>query len=133
MSLSSLNRFGDLAMLALRVILGAIFIGHGMMKFGSWQQPAEGMNIAMMILSVAEPVGGVALIAGLLTRWAALGLCVVMIGAISMKQFAWGGAFMGSGGVPTWEFDAANLGGLLVLLCYGAGALSLDAVMKKKA
>ena len=131
MSLSSLSRYGELAMLALRLIIGAIFIGHGMMKFGSWSQPAEGMNIVMMILSIAEPLGGIALVAGVLTRWAALGLSVIMLGAIYMKQFVWGGAFMGA--QMSWELDAAILGGLLVLLCYGAGRLSLDAMMRKGA
>lgn len=130
MSLSFLHKYGDLAMLALRVILGAIFIGHGMMKFGSWQQPAEGMNIAMMILSIAEPLGGIALVAGVLTRWAALGLAIIMIGAIYLKQFVWGGSFMG--GQVAWELDAAILGGLLVLLCYGAGKVSLESVLRKR-
>ncbi len=129
MSLSSLHRYGDLAMLILRLVIGAIFIGHGMMKFGSWSQPAEGMNIVMMILSIAEPLGGIALVAGVLTQWAALGLSIVMIGAILTKQFVWGGSFMG--GQVAWELDAAILGGLLVVLCYGAGRLSLDSMMKR--
>lgn len=124
-----MSKYGEWAMLALRVILGAIFIGHGMMKFGSLSQPAEGMNIVMMILAVAEPLGGAALILGVLTRWAALGLSLIMIGAIYMKQFVWGGAFMGV--EASWEFDASILGGLLVLLCYGAGRLSADAMMRK--
>ncbi len=129
MSLSSLNKFGDLAMLAMRVIIGAIFIGHGMMKFGAWSQPAEGMNIVMMILSIAEPLGGIALVVGFLSRWAALGLSIIMIGAIYMKQFVWGGAFMGT--QMAWELDAAILGSLLVILCYGAGRLSLESMMRK--
>lgn len=130
MSLSSLHRYGDVAVLVLRVILGAIFIGHGMMKFGSFSQPAEGMNIVMMILAVAEPLGGAALLLGVLTQWAALGLSIIMVGAIVMKQFVWGGSFISSSG-PAWEFDAALLGGLLVLLCYGAGRLSADSMMRK--
>lgn len=124
MSLSSLNKYGDVAMLVLRVVLGAIFIGHGVMKFGSFEQPAAGMNIVMMILAVAEPLGGLALILGVLTRWAALGLSIIMIGAICMKQFVWGGAFMGV--AMAWELDAAVLGGLLVILTHGAGRLAVQ-------
>ena len=130
MSLSSLHRHGDLAVLVLRVVIGAVFIGHGMMKFGSFQQPAEGMNLVMMILAVAEPIGGAALILGVLTQWAALGLAIVMVGAILTKQFVWGGSFISSSG-PAWEFDATVLGGLLVLLCYGAGRLSADSMLRK--
>ncbi len=129
MSLSSLGKFGDVAILVLRLIVGAVFIGHGMMKFGSFSQPAEGMNIVMMILAVAEPLGGAALVLGALTRWASLGLAIVMVGAIYMKQFVWGGAFMG--GQMAWELDAVLLGALLVLACYGAGRLSVDAMMRK--
>lgn len=129
MGLSSLQKYGDAATLFLRVVLAAVFIGHGVLKFGSWSQPAEGMNIVMMILSVAEPLGGVALLLGVLTRWAALGLSVIMLGAIYFKQFVWGGAFMGDG--TTWEFDAVLLASLLVLLCYGAGRVSVDAMLRK--
>lgn len=129
MSLSSMSRYGDWAVLFLRLVIAADFIGHGMMKFGSFSQPAAGMNIVMMILAVAEPLAGVALIAGFLTRWAALGLSVVMLGAIYMKQFVWGGAFMGA--QMNWELDAALLAGLLVLLCYGAGRLSVESMMRK--
>lgn len=131
MSLSFLNKFGDVAMLLLRLVIGAVFIGHGMMKFGSFSQPAEGMNIVMMILAVAEPLGGAALVLGVLTRWASLGLSIIMIGAIYMKQFVWGGAFMGA--ESTWEFDAVLLAALLVLACYGAGRLSADTMMRKGA
>lgn len=128
MSLSSLNRYGDAALLFARVVIGAVFIGHGMMKFGSWEQPAEGMNVVMMILSIAEPLGGAALLLGALTRWAALGLSIVMIGAICMKQFVWGGSFMGSQGA--WEFDAVILAGLVMVLCHGAGRMSVDAMRR---
>ncbi len=130
MSLSSLHRYGDAAMLVLRVVIGAIFIAHGVMKFDLWQQPAAGMNIVMMILSVAEPLGGLALILGVLAQWASLGLCVVMVGAIYMKQFTWGGSFIGTSG-PAWEFDAVLLASLLVLLCYGPGRLSLGGMLRK--
>lgn len=130
MSLSSLHRYGDAAMLVLRIVIGAIFIAHGVMKFGAWQQPAVDMNIVMMILSVAEPVGGAALILGVLTQWAALGLGIIMVGAIYMKQFVWGGSFVGTSG-PAWEFDAVLLASLLILLCYGAGRMSLAGLMRK--
>lgn len=117
-------------MLVLRIAIGVIFIAHGIMKFGSWQQPVAGMNIVMMILSIAEPVGGAALILGILAQWAALGLGVIMVGAIYLKQFAWGGSFIGTSG-PAWEFDAVLLASLLVLLCYGPGRLSLAGLMRK--
>jgi putative oxidoreductase len=129
MSLSSLNKFGDAATLVLRVVVGAIFIGHGMMKFGSFSQPAAGMNLVMMLLAVAEPIGGAALILGVLARWASLGLAIVMVGAIYTKQFVWGGGFIGV--QNAWEFEAVLFAAALVLACYGAGRYSVDAMLRK--
>ncbi len=131
MQLSALQNKQDWAFLALRLIIGAIFIYHGYQKWGMWAadtQATGSMLIIMRILSIAEPLGGLALILGLWTRLASLGLIIVMLGAIYMKINVFGSGFGGQGG---WEFDLANLGALLVLATYGAGRLSVDASMKK--
>ncbi|MBI4428791.1 MAG: DoxX family protein [Ignavibacteriales bacterium] len=57
------------------------------------QMPSSMLTI-MKILSIAEPLGGLAMILGFLTPLAAVGLSIVMLGAINMKIFAWGLKFM---------------------------------------
>ena len=128
----SLTKYSDWALLVLRLAIGAIFIYHGTMK---WNM--EDPNTTMMILKFAEPLGGIALILGVLTQLAALGLSIIMIGAIYMKATGFGqGAFdllgtFGNGG--KWEFDLMVLAGCLVLLFMGAGKIALGRMMHPKA
>src|SRR3989344_7015822 len=78
--MSKMHQYNDWALLALRVAVGAVFIYHGNMKWGfAWGTP--GISV-MKILSIAEPLGGAAMIAGVLTNWAALGLMIIMAGAL---------------------------------------------------
>lgn len=130
MFLSALQKKQDWAILALRLIIGAIFLYHGYQKWGVWAadtQVTGSMLVIMRILSIAEPLGGIALILGGLTRLAAIGIAIIMIGAISMKHFAFGAGFGGQGG---WEFDLALFGMALVLATYGSGRYSVDAMKK---
>jgi len=129
----SLNRYSDVGLLILRVVVGAIFIYHGLLK---WQIAEP--NAIMTILKFAEPLGGLALILGALTQLASLGLSIIMIGAIYMKMTGFGqGPFNPSGtfapqGATGWEFDLMILAGCIVLLIMGAGRLSIDSMIWKK-
>lgn len=126
--MTSLHRHGDWALLVLRLVVGAIFIYHGT---GKWAM--EDLNTTMTILKYAEPLGGIALILGVLTQLAALGLSIIMIGAIYMKATGFGssaldfaGSFAPQGGTG-WEFDLMILAGCITLLVMGAGKISVDA------
>jgi putative oxidoreductase len=131
--LSQLNRHSDWSLVVLRLVIGAIFLYHGISK---WQM--HDADTVFSILKIAEPLGGLALIVGALTQWAALGLSVIMIGAIYMKASGFGqstlnfsGTFSPQGGMG-WEFEIVVLAGCLVLLFIGAGKLSIDAILKKE-
>lgn len=126
----SLNRHADWALLILRLVIGVIFVYHGMAKW-AMEEPTT----IMTILKFAEPIGGIALILGVLTQLAALGLSIIMVGAIYMKATGFGqGAFdlLGTFGEgPKWEFDLMVLAGCIALVIMGAGRLSLDALIFK--
>lgn len=126
----SLSRHSDWAMLILRLVIGAIFLYHGI---GKWAM--EDANTIMTILKFAEPLGGLALILGALTQLAAIGLSIIMLGAIYMKATGFGqGAFdlLGTFGEGAkWEFDLMILAGCITLIIMGAGRLSLDAMIFK--
>ena len=96
-------------------------------------QPNEQMKapmIALMrLLSVAEPLGGIALAAGFLTQLAALGLGLIMAGAIYLKISKWKMPFKANNATG-WEFDLVLLAGNLVILTSGPGALNLDRFLK---
>lgn len=124
----SLRKHSDCALLLLRLALGAVFIYHGMMKW-SMEDP----NTVMTILKFAEPLGGIALILGVLTQLAGLGLAIIMLGAIYNKATGFGQAsFDLFGTFGSWEFDMMNLVVALALVVYGAGRYSLDALIWKK-
>lgn len=130
--LISLSSYGDFALLALRIAVGAIFLVHGKGKRGMWkarpseQMPAGMLNL-MRFLSIAETLGGLAVLAGFLTPLAALGLGVIMLGAIKMKIVKWKMPFTAMDKVG-WEFDLILLAACAVLLVLGGGVFSLDAL-----
>lgn len=130
---ANLHQFGDWGLLALRIAAGAIFLVHGTQKWAMWKmQPSEqmpaGMISLMKFLSIVEPLGGLAVLVGFLTQLAAIGLGIVMIGAIWLK--------IGRIKVPFaprdkagWEFDFIILAAAIALFFFGAGTLGLDRVM----
>lgn len=132
--MSSVRKCSSCALLALRLAAGAIFIYHGMLK---WNMEAP--STLFTILKYAEPLGGIALILGVLTQWAGLGLSIIMLGAIYMKMTGFGqaplnfaGTFAPQGGTG-WEFDLMILAGTFALFIMGAGKWSVDGMMRKSA
>lgn len=121
--------YSDWGLLAMRLSIGAIFIVHGQAKLGTWQIQPNGqmkasMASIMKLLSIAEPLGGIALVAGFLTQLAALGLILIMLGALYFKIKVWKAPFKGDNATG-WEFDLILLAGNLVLLTSGPGVYTL--------
>ena len=118
----------SLSLLFIRIAISSSFLARGTQKFKMWktspseQMPKKMLNI-MKILSIVEPLGAVALMTGFLTQIAALGLAVIIIGAIYFKIKIWKKKFTEPGG---WELDLIILSGLLLLLIVGAGSYALD-------
>jgi len=121
-------------LLFVRLVLAAVFILHGYQKFSIWQGIPEGMpawlGVVFQILSVLEPLAGIALLVGIVAEWAALVTALTMVGAIVFKVVMLEVPFA-AGNTTGWEFDLTNLALSLVILAFGAGTLSLDAKMKK--
>lgn len=121
----------DWALVALRVGLGVIFLVHGTQKWAMWKmQPSAqlppGLLSILRLLSIVEPLGGVAVLVGFLTQPAAAGLAVIMLGAIRFKAVQMRKGFTGDGG---WEFDFILLAATVALLLTGAGGLSVDRLL----
>ena len=83
------------------------------------------MLLTTRLLSIAEPLGATALLLGFLTRWAAVGLIIIMLGAIYVSQFDYGIGFVTSTG-PGWNFPLLVLAVCFILAAFGPGKWSID-------
>jgi len=122
---------------ALRIVVGVIFLMHGGQKLfmgfhnvagflGSLGIPLP--TLAAIVLTLVEFVGGIALVLGFLTRYAAALLVIDMLVAI-ITVHAKNGFFTSKGGV---EFPLLLLVANISLALAGAGALGVDTLRKKK-
>jgi putative oxidoreductase len=121
----------SLGLAVLRVAVATIFIRHGAQKlFVSGFAGVAGAFTHMGIpfpglmgplIGLLEFFGGLALVAGLLTRLVALGLVFDMLGAIVLVRLA--------AGFSKYELEFLLLGSSLALVLTGAGRFSVDALL----
>jgi putative oxidoreductase len=118
----------DWALLLVRIVVGALFLHHGIAKFALWKMaPSAQMPMPMLgmmrFLSVAETLGALGVLLGIYTMYASLGLAIIMLGALYFKLFVWKKKFSGDGG---WELDLVLLSVLLLLASVGSGVFALN-------
>jgi putative oxidoreductase len=123
-----LAQFTDVALLLLRVMIGMVFITSG---WSHLKEPgARSKDIGMskgftVFLGAVEVAGGLGVVLGVLAQLAALGLILVMLGAIQKKIFAWRTGFWGKSGTNGWSYDTMLVVMNLVILTTGGGNLAL--------
>lgn len=118
-------QFGNLALLLMRLMVGVIFVSSG---WSHVKDPVErGKSIGMRpgftrFLGVAELAGGLGVALGVLTQLAALGLILVMLGAIRKKIAEWHTGFWGEKtGTEGWHYDLLLVVMCLVIIATGGG------------
>lgn len=121
----------------LRLVVGSIFIAHGAQKVftvglgnigGMMSQSGIPMGeVVGPAVALVELLGGIALVLGLFTRLAAVGLAVVMAGAVFMVHFPQG--FFNPKG---FEFPLSLLGATIALALMGPGRISVDGAMQER-
>jgi putative oxidoreductase len=79
-----------------------------------------------LLVAWGELLGGIALLLGILTRWAALGLIIIQIGAIYMVTWAQGFSSLQGGG---YGYNVALIAMLLALVLLGGGAYAVDRLL----
>ena len=136
----------DTTLAICRLVLGLVFFMHGAQLALGWfggygfaatlhyfttQLGIPAVFAALAIL--AQFLGGLGLIVGLLSRIAAFGIAVVMLYAVIKIHLSvgffmnWSGTQKGEG----YEYHLLTLALCLLIMVKGAGALSIDGVLSK--
>ncbi|MBU9412449.1 DoxX family protein [Burkholderia multivorans] len=126
------DRLNDFAATLLRVALGVLYLAHVAQKVFVFTLPGTAQFFASIglpgwlayLTTLVELVGGLALLAGVRVRLAALVLLPFMLGAVS-AHLPNGWSF----GAPHggWEYPAFWAVTLVVQALLGGGAFALDA------
>jgi putative oxidoreductase len=122
-----LLQFSDVALLLMRLLVGWVFITSG---WSHATHPVErGKSIGMSpgftrFLGIAEVAGGLGVALGVLPQLAALGLILVMLGAIQKKIFVWHTGFWGKHS-DGWHYDLLFVVMNLVIATTGGGRFVL--------
>ena len=128
-----LVQFTDIALLLLRLMVGIVFItsGYKHLKDPATRSKDIGMSKSVTIfLGAAELAGGLGVISGVLAQLAAIGLILVMLGAIQKKIFTWHTGFWGKSGTNGWSYDTMLVAINLVIVTTGGGNLTLTHLIK---
>jgi putative oxidoreductase len=137
----------DMAIFILRLLLGLVFFPHGMQKLLGWFggpgfsgmmdmfTTKMGIPAVFAFLAImAEGLGSLGLITGLLTRVAAFGIAVNMVVAVLMVHLPngffmnWMGNQKGEG----FEYHLLVIAIGIALMIKGGGRWSLDRVISGK-
>jgi putative oxidoreductase len=141
-----LSTENDYTLAIARVVLGVIFFAHGSQKVLGWfggygfhgtmgfftnqlHIPALFAFLAIM----AEFLGGIGLILGLLTRIAAFGIACEMLVAVLMIHYQfgffmnWAGTQKGEG----FEYHLLVIAITIMLIVKGGGVLSVDGAISR--
>lgn len=132
----------DFAAMVARIFLGIIILPHGMQKLlgafggngfeatmGFFTSMAMPWIVAFLVI-MAESLGALALILGLVGRFMSFGIFAVMLGATFMHLdngffMNWFGAQSGEG----FEYHLLAIGLALVVMIKGSGAASVDCIL----
>jgi putative oxidoreductase len=127
-----LDRLQPLALLVLRVVLGAVMIGHGYSKvFGGLShhvQLVSGLGLPGWLAypsAAAEFFGGILVLLGLLTRCAALAIFIDL--SVAIWKVHWKNGLLGQGG---YQFPLALVAIAFALIFLGAGPIALDSIRR---
>lgn len=127
-----MKRSMDFALLLFRILIASLMLYHGLMKLLNYETLKNafpdpvglGSNVSLILILFAEIGCSILIIAGLLTRLAAIPIIVGMAVA----------AFVVHAGDPfaAKELALLNLGLFTVLLIAGAGSFSVDHYLFRK-
>jgi putative oxidoreductase len=137
MAVNGLTPLQGWGIAVLRIAVGIVFLAHGgqklfMVGFGGvagflGQLGIPAPMLAAVIVTLVEFLGGLALLLGLFTRWAAIPLALNMAVAILTVHLP-GGFFLPDG----YEYALTLLAANVALALLGSGEASVERLLEKR-
>ena len=129
MTLTFLTGFTDVALLGLRLMVGLIFLSSGWTSISDSEARSQSIGMSKgftRVLGVLECAGALGVMAGVLTQFAAIGLILIMLGAMQKKIFQWHTGFWGPHGTDGWSYDLTMIAMNFVIATTAGGRLVLE-------
>jgi putative oxidoreductase len=123
----TLLQFEDVGLLVLRIMVAIVFFDSGWAHVRNPAERSKSIGASpgfTLFLGTAELLGSVGVALGVLTQLAALGLIVIMLGAIQKKIFVWKIGFWGERAYG-WHYDLMLLVMNFAIVTTGGGRLAL--------
>lgn len=124
----------DWVLLFIRVVLAIVFIAHGSQKlFGAFGGHGLAATVQFMgpigyLVSIGEFFGGLGLLVGILPRFSAAALTVIMLGAIATVHGK-NGFFLPTG----FEYTLSLIGLTIPMVVLGPGRITVAKFLPEKA
>ena len=122
-----LLQFSDVALLCLRIVVAVVFFESGRRHAADPVGRGESIGLSpgiTRVLGWGQMAAALGLALGVFAQVAALGLILIMLGAIQKKLFVWHTGFWGEK-TYGWHYDLVFLVASLVILTTGGGRLVL--------
>ena len=125
------SKLHEITYWGIRASVGVIFIAYGLQKFDPiWKEHLIGFGLPPELqipIALAETIGGIAQIAGILTRITGAIFSIILVDAIF--HIRWNnGFFIAQGG---GDYDLALIAMTLFIIVVGAGRISIVSRLKK--
>jgi putative oxidoreductase len=120
-----LTRYANLGLLLLRLMVGFVFVTSGWNHLKDPEARSKSIEMSKaftIFLGLIEICGGLGVALGVLTQLAAIGMILIMLGAIQKKIFVWHIKFWASNG---WNYDVMLVVMNLVIIFTGGGRYAL--------
>ncbi len=121
------RNYADWGFLLLRIMAGVVFFWSGWSHLRAPDERAKSLGLSVrftIFLGWAEVLGSLGIIFGVLTQLAALGLILVMFGAIYMKITRWKTGFWGEKS-SGWHYDLIFVVMNVVIILTDGGRFTL--------
>ena len=117
--------------LALRILAGLIFVWSGFSHVRDPEGRSKDLGLPkpiVLLVGIVELLAGLGIAGGLLTRLSAVGVMIVMLGAMHRKAFVWHSGFWGKGS-QGWHYDLLLFLIALLVFATNGGIWTIDRLL----